>query len=212
MIGVTITSPKFSKLAEEARERFMRFTGLNCVVVHTQSEGNYAAKLELPKMFNQTVVYFDADLWFIRKADLGAFNEQPEFLAVQDPGVHDPTHFPFHDSRKLGMDVLKYFNSGFFIFNSRHKEAFDIAQKAMVQYKLKDFGEQSYLNYGVQNTTTVKLISNTYNYIPLAEKYRARSMKVMSNPLTIHGAGYSQDIKLRAMNHLEFKYTNSNVE
>lgn len=209
MIGVTLSSPGFELLAEEARKRFMRHTGLQCVVVHTLTPQNYAAKLELPSMFNQTVVWFDADLWFIRDVDLREFNEREEFFAVLDPGIHDLSHFPLHDSRLLGLDHLKYFNSGFFIWNSRHRLIFDEARRVMATevHRLKDFGEQSALNAGVQRRGKIELLPSTYNYMPFAELHNMRGLVKQRTPFTVHAAGYGTEHKLAALQYYEAKYT-----
>lgn len=187
----------------------MRFTGLNCVVVHTKDEANYSAKLELPSMFSQTVVYFDADLWFIRPVDLSHYNERTEFFAVRDPGIHDPAHFPFHDAKTLKMDLMRYFNSGFYIWNSRHREAFQEARVIMKDFKgkLKDFGEQSALNAGIQRKGMVRLISNTFNYIPFAELAGLQALEPRRAPCTVHAAGYGGDLKLGALRYFEAHYT-----
>jgi lipopolysaccharide biosynthesis glycosyltransferase len=209
MIGVTLSSPGFEELAEESRKRFMRHTGLQCVVVHTRTPQNYAAKLELPRMFNQTVVWFDADLWFVRDVDLSEFDDQPEFFAVLDPGIHDLDHFPLHDSRTLNLDHLKYFNSGFFIWNSRHHAAFEEARRVMANdiRKLKDFGEQSALNAGVQRTCKLKLLSSTLNYMPFAELHNMRGLVRQTEPATIHAAGYGTEHKLPALQYYEARYS-----
>lgn len=204
-----MASPGFAELAEEARKRFMQFTGLQCVVVHTKEEGNYAAKLELPSMFNQTVVWFDADLWFIRPTDLSIYDNRSEFFAVRDPGIHDPAHFPFHDSRLLGLDVLQYFNSGFYIWNNRHRAAFEEARSCLKENKakLKDFGEQSSLNAGVQRKSKVRLLSNKLNYMPFAEMAGLQAMEPKRAPNTVHAAGYGGDWKIGSLRYFEAHYT-----
>lgn len=209
MIGVTLSSPGFEELAEEARKRFMKHTGLQCVVVHTRTPQNYAAKLELPSMFNQTVVWFDADLWFVRDVDLSEFDEREEFLAVLDPGIHDLDHFPLHDSRTLGLDHLRYFNSGFFIWNSRHRAAFDEARRVMAVdiRKLKDFGEQSALNAGVQRKCKLTLLPSTLNYMPFAELHNMRGLVKQHSPATIHAAGYGTEHKLDALRYYAARYS-----
>jgi hypothetical protein len=208
MIGVTLSSPGFEELAEESRKRFMRHTGLQCVVVHTKTDKNYAAKLELPRMFNQTVVWFDADLWFIRDTDLSEFDNQEEFMAVNDPGIHESINFPMHDSRMLGLDLLKYFNSGFYIWNSRHHAIFEEARRVMATEfkKLHDFGEQSALNAGAQRKGKLRLLSNSLNYVPLAERYRAKGMRILQEPATVHAAGHKAPDKLEALRFYEAHY------
>ena len=198
MIGVTLTSPGFRKLAVEAQQRFEEATGLPSILVSVPSEKNYLAKLELHRFFKgQTVVYFDADLWFLNKCDLSEFDDQKEFLGVRDPGIYDTSHFPYHDCQTLGMDVEQYFNTGLFIWNDRHKHVFENAAAIFKkeQGRLKDFGEQSVINAAVQRHSKVRLISNSFNYMPFAEEHRLSGMTVHKKPLTIHGAGYGPEIK-----------------
>jgi len=173
MIGITLSSPSFSKLAEKARERFAKHTGLECFVMHTNEDRNYHYKLNLSKMFNhikETIVFFDADLWFIRDCDLSPFNDREEFFAVADPGREDPYIFPYHDSKVLGIDNTRYFNTGFYIWNQRHIEAFAEARRLLNSHgkAINDFGEQSCLNAGVQKHCKLSLLPNSYNYVPAA--------------------------------------------
>lgn len=209
MIGVTICSPEFSELARIAADKFTKHTGLASVVLLTQQGKNYIAKFELHTMFNgQTVVYFDADLWFINDCDLSGFDDQDRFLAVKDAGVYEDDHFPKHDCNVLDLDIDSYFNAGFFIWNDRHKEVFESAAQIYEARKnyLKDFGEQSCLNAAVQSMSKVGLISNSFNYIPFAEKHNMRAMEYLRNPLTIHAAGYGLENKMQALLGLEAKY------
>lgn len=224
MIGVTLSSPGFETLAEEARKRFQKHTGLQCFVVHTTKDHNYLAKLELANFFEQTVVWFDADLWFIQDCDLSCFDDREEFFAVRDPGIYDTSHFPHHDSKVLDIDVEKYFNTGFYIWNSRHNHVFAEAAKIMVENgrkridlngKLEDFGEQSSINAAVQRHSKLELLSNSFNYMPFAEVHKLQAMEVMRNPLTIHAAGYGNGEpdfeagtdKLSALRYFETLYT-----
>lgn len=209
MIGVTLTSPRFASLAFEAQERFEASTGLPSICVRTPVEKNYLVKLELARMFKgQTVVYFDADLWFIKKADLSIFEDKEAFLAARDPGIYDKSHFPMHDSRNMGLDLERYFNSGFFIWNDRHKPLFERATQIYRQNKatLKDFGEQSVLNAAAQEYGSVELVSNTYNYMPFAEQEKLEAMEIVKSPNTIHAAGFSSTNKKRALEYYENHY------
>ena len=209
MIGVTLSSPRFRKLAVEAQARFEEATGLPSHLVSVPTERNYLAKLELHRSFKgQTVVYFDADLWFIQKCDLSSFDNQEEILGVKDPGIYDKTHFPYHDCKTLGLDVERYFNTGLIIWNDRHKHVFEKAREiyAATKGRLKDFGEQSVVNAAAQRTSKVRLISNSFNYMPFAEINKLAGMQTIRKPLTVHGAGYGPEIKLEAMHFLSKQY------
>lgn len=209
MIGVTLASTEFAPLAYMAQDRFERATGLQSVLFRTPVEKNYLAKLELARMFKgQTVVYFDADLWFIRKTDLSCFEDLESFIAVKDPGIYDPSHFPQHDSRLLGLALEKYFNSGFLVWNDRHKPIFETALSLYQQHKekIKDFGEQSCLNAAAQKHGSIELISNTFNYMPFAKTEKLSGMDHVENPIAIHGAGFSASNKREALERYENHY------
>lgn len=210
MIGVTICSPKFRHLAQLAQQHFEEATGLPSVLFSTPVEKNYLAKFELHTMFKgQTVVYFDADLWFLRKVDLSHFDQREEFLAVLDPGVYNPLHFPSPDCKTLGIESNQYFNSGLFIWNDRHKpifaEALNIYRKEF--RRLGDFGEQSVLNAAVQRLGKVGLISNTFNYTPHGEKDKDACMEPQENPATAHAAGIPLPDKLQALQYYKAKFS-----
>ena len=210
MIGVTLASPETAHLATEAVARFTAFTGKTAVTVTTPSGGNYAAKFELASMFRgQTVVFFDADLWFNRPCDLSPLDDQEEFLAVRDPGIYATQHFPAFDSAYLGIDVKKYFNSGFFVWNDRHRHVFAEGEKLFAEHfdNLKDFGEQSCLNAAAQKFSKVRLISNKWNYLPVAARDKEQSgdlsdaMELQTEPWAVHAAGYPPHAKEAALKY-----------
>ena len=210
MIGITIASPKYgdSGIAEEARKRFMKHTGLNCFVLHTKHERNYTAKLQLSSIPKKgSVVFFDADLWFVNDVDLSVFDDREEFIAVKDCDGHPyncenwPDAFSYKDCNNLGMDPTKYFNGGFMIFNKRHEKIFDNALKHLrtKPNDFADFGEQSAVNYAVQNSDIdLKLLPVEYNAMvggsisidDLCEK-----------PYAVHAAGVPFEHKIDLLNY-----------
>lgn len=209
MIGVTIASPRYRALAQKAQEKFEQATGLPSVLVSTPVEKNYLLKFELHTMFHgQTVVYFDADLWFLENCDLSQFDDQEEFLAVADPGAWNPDHFPLQDSKVLGIDVGKYFNSGLFIWNDRHKKVFSEGLRIyrQAERQLADFGEQSALNAAVQRLSPLRLLGHTYNYFPFCEGKNVPGFVTLQKPLGVHAAGYSPEHKLDALNYFCEKF------
>jgi hypothetical protein len=208
MIGAILSSPCYADMANEAAKRFTQHTGLDVIILHTNNELNYERKLDLVNFaHNQTIVMFDADLWFIRDTDLSELDNLETIAGVVDPGRFDKSHFPIHDSKLLGMKNNVYINTGLVIFNERHIRAFYIAVEIMQQYRyrLKDFGEQSALNYGFQNTSGVTLINPSYNYMPFAEN-EIEGYPKLTKPATIHAAGYAPDKKIEALNYLSKKY------
>lgn len=219
MIGAILSSGldgDYSIMAEEARRRFMRHTGLNCVVVHTGNHKNYGVKLEMHSFFGerQTVVMFDADLWFVRDVDLSIYDNREEFLAALDPGRLDSSgfHFPWVDCQSLSIDPNLYFNTGMMIFNSRHREVFRDAKRLMSAIKLKDFGEQSYINGAVQmKGVPFKALSPSMNFIPFAVREKL-DMPNIDHPNVVHAAGYGGDEKLRSLRVYAEMYSNPRMK
>ena len=233
MIGITIASSEFEELAVKACKRFRQHTGIKkTIIVSTENEKNYAEKLKIYELLQrgETMAYFDADLWFIRDADLSVFENRREFIACWDPGCkpeYSENHFPYRDAVTFGIPAEKYFNGGFFVFNERHIKAFKLADKLMRSVSkrsgkkmidgkpLFDFGEQSTLNYAMIKTgTPVEIISSRYNFMPFACQHVAAER--VSAPFTVHAAGYGWDakfpdetagaMKIRALHGMEYQY------
>ena len=204
MLGTTIASPKFRELAYEASKRFMKYTGLSCLTITTPSELCYSEKLTLPdRLPRETVVWFDADLWFLNYADLSQFDGRSQFFAVPDPCRFDENHFPAHDSKYVfNIDVCKYFNTGFFIWNNAipsHRRIFSRALNMMTarSHEVGDFGEQSFINEAVQTMEVpLEILPQEYNYSPFAASQNHSTQYPMDNPLTVHASGYGPNDKL----------------
>ena len=195
MIGITIASDNYRSLAWEAARRFKKFTGLNCLIVDTvlPRDEIFKLKLDVWRNTNQTVVLFDSDLWFIDYCNLEKFDKKPDFFAVLDPGVVCDQSAPVIDSKRHKLDLDRYFNSGFLIFNPEHHYLF---RQAMDYYNdssisVRDFGEQTYLNMAVQRTGhPFKQLDAKYNYAPFAEFHKLKQTRLME-PVAIHAMGYS---------------------
>lgn len=213
MIGITIASPKYAEIAEEARSRFSRYTGLNCLVFHTQHESNYTVKLQLWKLFketNQSFCFFDCDNFCVRDCDLSEFENKTEFIAVKDSDGHklNPSNFvdafSYKDCVTHNLDPSRYFNGGFFIANSKyHQKVFETALGYIRNPKIHfdDFGEQSALNLAVRDTgTELKLISVDYNAVVGGSVDMIKD--VCPDPYFIHAAGMELKYKI---DHLKYQ-------
>lgn len=216
MIGITLASsdPIYSELAEEARKRFMKYTGLNCHVVYTQHPKNYSAKLQLWKTFTQTeqsFCYFDCDNWLVRECDLTQFDKKKEFIAVTDSLGHklNPSNwsesFTHKDAVRYNIPFDKMINGGFWIANARnHSYIFEIAMQYLRDPKLKfdDFGEQNALSkalFDSRKDTVLKLLPVEYNCMVGGGTERE---EVCDNPYFIHAAGMEGKYK---KDHLEWQ-------
>lgn len=209
MLGITLASPNFSDLARESAYRFTNCTGLRSLVINTTDELNYFEKLRLLDYVpnGESVVFFDADLWFLSPCDLSEFDDREEFMAAFDPCRHDSKHFPLHDCNQLRMNHEVYFNSGLFIANHRHCEVFRLAAAANQAWKLKDFGEQSFLNYGVQKSKVPFVeLNQSFNYIPYAARLAHSTQQEQDNALTVHAAGLGHSLKHKFLKHFEVEY------
>jgi hypothetical protein len=233
LIGVTIASSDFEDLAVQAAKRFRLHTKTEkTIIVSTQKEKNYSEKLTLHRLLQkgETFCFFDSDLWFIKDCDLTQFENQKDFIGVHDAGCkpeYAENHFPYQDALTFGIEPQKYFNGGLFIFNHRHVKAFEYARgimndlikkngKKIIDGKpLKDFGEQTSLNYAmVKKKIPVRIISQRYNYMPFAVEHVGAEF--IKDPFTIHAAGYGFDnrfpdrtageMKMAALNGYELKH------
>jgi len=153
MIGCTIITPQYAEMGLEAAARFKRCTGLEVNIIWRNEEPAFEAKLEIPLILkDQTVVFFDSDLWFLHKTDLMPYANRQEFFAVQDPGVKDVRDISLNiagswahnDCLVLGIDPLLYFNGGLWIANFRNpaqKLAFAIARQLCEDRKNGKFSD-----------------------------------------------------------------------
>lgn len=176
MIAVTIATTGYEQLAQEQAYFARVNTGLNVHIVYANG-GGFHHKLELQRVYRgQKILCFDADLRLIRHADWSKISEAANgaFIAAPDPGIHDANQFPTPDSAILGIDRLKYFNSGLFVADFRRPAvvaAFDDARQLMSEKEngmwqnIGDLGDQSFMNAGIQRRgVPVKLLHPRFNF------------------------------------------------
>lgn len=210
MIGITISSGgKYDELASEAQKRFMRFTGLNCIVLHTQHDRNYSVKLQLWKMFKhteQSFVFFDCDCWAVRSMDLEQFDNREEFFAVEDSLGQEvnPSNwegsFTHKDAKRHGIPFDQMINGGFWIANAKYHE--HIFRRALAYLRddsveFDDFGEQSALSKSLHD-----LGRSTISLEHLPVEYNAwvggstELKDFCPNPFFIHAAAVPAESKM----------------
>jgi hypothetical protein len=202
ILGVTIASPEYRDMAVKAVESFQRMTGHNALAYFDNKPKNYGVKLQLNRLVpgqNQTLVFFDADTLWVKPVDLRPFTNRPEFLAVPDVAFRNPSDvdFPVRDCKVHGMDPKKYFNSGVFIFNDSHAPVFDRAREIFKTKTFADFGEQSALNYAVQETECpLRFLPEGFNFLPVSRK---GVFDWPSDVYVVHAAGYAKERKEEAL-------------
>lgn len=159
-IGVTVSSPKYAHLTDEAVKRFRAMTGLDVVVIWSQQEPAFASKLNLDLLVAaRPIVFFDVDLWMLRPFDFVPLAQSKFFSAVPDPGALNKDAFPHTDCEREGWEKANYFNSGLFCCDLSRPEIRDIFKTARrlltachdKQFaKPVDWTDQFFLNYAVQ--------------------------------------------------------------
>ena len=214
MIAATLCTPKYADLCHEQVEFFRQHCDLPIFAIHLKEETfkhSAGRKLELHRMFKgQKVLFFDADWRAIRKLDLEMLEKLSDthFLACADPGVNDPGSFPKSDCKEFGIDPTLYFNSGFFVANfalESHVKAFSLAFELYRQSKngkwgsIFDFGEQSYLNAGVQKSgASIHLLPPAWNWFHYAW-VQGHIEHVPRSIIGVHAAGTAFDSKKQTL-------------
>lgn len=206
VIGVTLASPAFLPMIEHTVGRFIANTHVPVITMSPIHDRSWCAKLELDKLpYQQSIVFFDADLFFVRKVDLSQFDNAECIFGVHDWGADHPRHFCYHDSGYFGINRSLYINTGFFIWNNRlakHREIFEMARqlyeeegalkRTTGQQRVLDWGEQSYLNAAIQRLQIeVRLLPCEWNYFFIAETNNHSEYPRRSGPVNaLHAAGY----------------------
>lgn len=199
ILGVTLASPAFLDLATEAVRRWRDMTGEECVViVPPDDDGAHMVKLRIPELVRLgPVCFFDADLWFMRPCKPWELLTRG-FSGVVDCGVHHPATFAHSDCRTLKIDPSRYFNSGFFVCDTSLepvRRAFAVALNLAIQRRaVKDFGEQSYLNAGVQRASSFSAAPSAWNVGPWAGIAGLQDT-LPSRPIGLHALGVPGNLK-----------------
>ncbi len=140
-------------------------------------------KLQLLRLFpGQTVLYFDADTRFVQPWDVRGLDDMRAFTAVLDM----PSDARNKDCRQYGIDPQNYFNSGIWIANGRHAEAFALADQIChaPDYRTGFRYEQTALNVAIQRLNVpVVFLDRRYNAIC------DPACKMPADAVVVHRAG-----------------------
>jgi hypothetical protein len=180
-IGVTLVSPRYAHMEQEAVDRFRRNTGLECVIINTGNEKDpaFSAKLNLDLLVAaRPIVFFDVDLWILRPVDFRELATSGKWCAVPDPCAHNLGSFCGKDSQREGWDPDTYFNSGLFACDLSRPEIRRVFEDARAQLDRVIVGEvpppvdstdQYYLNWAVhQQPDLLKPLPLHYNFFNIA--------------------------------------------
>lgn len=193
MIGVTIGTGEFAKLAHKAADTFRNTTGLDCRVlddaVYDVSGLAYPHHLKY-QMFeliedHDTLVYFDADLWWMRTWDPEKLVEDKHLVVVRD--LIKAGHIVY-DCRQFDLDESRYFNSGFMILHrDPHHYMLSLARGLYDRYISNPlvpgksaFKDQTSLNLSVQMLDLpVKYVDRRYNFVQAAGQWMRQGYPVI---------------------------------
>lgn len=199
ILGITISSPGYHEMAQEAARRFRKYTRCDTLILSTDREDSYDAKLTLPFLGDRTVCFFDSDLWFIRRVNLEPFRQINGLAAVKDASRFCSTSFCLGDADTLGFDPDRYINTGLMIFrggNSAIQSAFNLAsvlisQRSSGSLVTEDKTEQSLLNAGIHRSgIELTFLGDEWNFWPRAW-HRGFIGTLPTRPYCIHAADVS---------------------
>jgi len=159
-LGVTIASPGYQHLVDEAVRRFRVHTGLKVLVLSLCEEPAFASKLYLDQfVVPRPIIYFDVDLWMLRAFDFEPLCGSGRWCAVPDPATWNPLAFPCTDCEREGWVKEDYFNSGLFVCDladPRIRRVFADARAKLSDCHSgrsatpADWTDQYFLNWAVQ--------------------------------------------------------------
>ena len=175
MIGATLVTAGYEALADEAVKRFRACTGLDTMVLRSESESGYFTKLQLPELLGDcTVIFYDADWWAVAPWAVAQYAGTPALVAVHDPAAGGAHHFPRLDADQWGLPRGEYFNTGLMIWdnaNPLHRAVFRTARALYNAHlagnvkALTDRTEQSWINVARH------LLGCPLDLLPLAHNY-----------------------------------------
>lgn len=213
-IGVTVVSPKYEHLANEAESRFRKMTGLDVVRITTNAEPAFFAKLTLDTYIQpRPIVYFDVDLFFLRPFDFSRLLSSGKWCAVPDPGAAVPEGgFVFRDRNAQGWEPDQYFNSGLFVCDLRRPEIQQVFRDAREHEqdvkdgrkpKPVDSTDQIHLNVAVaKQPGLLKRLGFEMNCFPLAIQWGA-VRQYPPDVVGFHAAGVPLPLKLERLKAAE---------
>jgi len=158
MIAATIGVGKaHARMARLAADSAAEATGLDVHVLtevpdDVRSPAMY--KLRLVERYRQTVLFFDADVRFLRPwPAIESYDDREAFFASK----HDPTAAVQRDCTKNDLDQARYFYSGLWIANERHLAMFAEADRlgSSPNYRTEFAYEMTALNMAAQRQGVV---------------------------------------------------------
>lgn len=208
-IGLTIISPSYEKVGMEAVERFKKHVGIEVKIHQCEDKDGFQAKLQLERISGRRdVIFFDSDLWFLDRPNLGKSAGHSCLLAVHDSAAFNPHAFPHTDCERFGMPKTEYFNSGLMCLSftqEKHRRMFSEARSLHKSGQRKsatkpaDWTDQVWLNRARLSVGLpwVKL-PTAYNYYLRASQW-GQLPWIPRKIIGLHGAGIEAKKKFKAL-------------
>lgn len=189
MIAATIGVGKaHARMARLAADSAAEATGLDVEVlteIPDDVSSPAAYKLRLVERYQQTVLYFDADVRFLRPwVAIESYDDREAFFASQ----HDLTSAVARDCEINGLDPARYFYSGLFIANERHRAMFARAERIVSSrnYKTQFAYEMTGVNIAAQRLgVPVQFLA------PYLHAVCDPAVELPADPVCLHIAGRS---------------------
>lgn len=207
-VGVTIISPAYEKVGQEAIRRFKEKTGLNTIVHQTEDgEAGFMAKLNLDHIVGRRpFVFFDSDLWLLDNPEIHFGGEAIQ--ACHDSAAFNPHAFPHTDCERFDMEKTHYINSGLIVGDFRHqkhREWFRESRRLQKASKRKravrpvDVTDQIWLNLAKHNIGLPWYrLPSAYNFY-LYEAFWGQQAFIPRHIIGLHGAGIKAKDKFRRL-------------
>ncbi len=168
MIAVTIGCGPYREMAELAANSVNEQTGLDVIILDDEHLARSGAadprhlKFHLFDLVDcDNLVYFDADMAFLRPWNPSLWKNREEIVCVRDlPWSIGP------EAIRFGIPVFEYFNAGLFIVNREyHRGWLELAERTFEVVR-GDLYDQTALNYArVTLGLPLKFLDRRYNCI-----------------------------------------------
>lgn len=173
-VCVTICTPAYAHLRDEAVTAFRKHFGLPVLVIECADAEGYETKMKLDLLVGpRKMVFCDLDFRPIRS--FPPVWQSGNWCAVRDHGHKHPNSFASYDIEAHGLDALSYFNSGFFtcdLSKPQHAAVFATARAIWHEVRqgrrpaVGDFGDQFYLNAAVREVgISLSLLPVSMNWL-----------------------------------------------
>lgn len=165
MIGITVATPGWQEMADEAARRWTKHTGLAARIVDA---GTRQEVQHVKMTLNDSCWFFDADLWFVRDVRL------PELCGCSvfgTPVVPSPRGRELirEWAKRAAVDSACWLSSGLYGSNwaaAKPGAALAQARQHAMEWGITDRDEES-LNVGFQRAELpVALLPSAYNWHP----------------------------------------------